>query len=65
MLQDAVATIANLSAVLFISIHTLRGHRENIIKKLNLKGIIDLVKYLLPNVQYCSTSLAYRFRSSF
>jgi DNA-binding NarL/FixJ family response regulator len=40
----SVKDIANL---LFISTHTVRRHRENIMKKLNLKGIVDLVKYFV------------------
>jgi len=35
----------DIADLLFISIHTVRRHRENIMKKLNLKGIPDLVKY--------------------
>ena len=37
----------DIADLLFISIHTVRRHRENIMKKLNLKRKIDLVKYTI------------------
>lgn len=44
LLADGKST-QNIADLLFISTHTVRRHRENIMKKLNLKGIVDLVKY--------------------
>jgi DNA-binding NarL/FixJ family response regulator len=35
----------DIADFLFISTHTVRRHRENIMKKLSLKGMVDLVKY--------------------
>jgi DNA-binding CsgD family transcriptional regulator len=38
--------IANL---LYISVFTVRRHRESIMKKLNLKNMADLVRYALDH----------------
>lgn len=38
-------TIQDIAELLFISTHTVRRHRENIMRKLNLKNMADLVKY--------------------
>lgn len=38
-----------ISEQLFISINTVETHRKNIMKKLNLKNTISLVKYALKN----------------
>jgi DNA-binding NarL/FixJ family response regulator len=35
----------DIADLLFISTHTVRRHRENIMQKLNLKGVVDLVQY--------------------
>ncbi len=40
-------SIDDIANLLFISIHTVRRHRENLMKKLDLKRRIDLVKYAL------------------
>src|SRR3989339_790487 len=34
-----------IADILFVSIHTVRTHRNNIMKKLNLKGVADLIRY--------------------
>ena len=34
-----------ISDTLFISLHTVNNHRKNILNKLNIKGIIDLIKF--------------------
>ncbi|GAA6773258.1 response regulator transcription factor [Flavobacterium sp. CGRL2] len=38
-----------ISEKLFISSHTVETHRKNIMKKLNIKSTIGLVKYALKN----------------
>lgn len=36
-----------IAELLYISIYTVRRHRDNIMKKLDLKGLADLVRYAL------------------
>lgn len=38
-------SIQAIADLLYISTHTVRRHRENIMKKMNFKGMVDLVKY--------------------
>jgi DNA-binding NarL/FixJ family response regulator len=38
-----------ISEELFISTYTVETHRKNLIKKLNVKNTIGLVKYALKN----------------
>lgn len=38
-----------ISECLFISMHTVESHRKNLIKKLNVKGSVGLVKYAIKN----------------
>jgi DNA-binding NarL/FixJ family response regulator len=40
-------TSQEIADLLFISVHTVRRHRDNIMRKLNLKTLADLVKYAL------------------
>jgi len=40
-------SIQEISDALFISIHTVRRHRFNIMQKLNLKSMTELVKYAI------------------
>jgi DNA-binding CsgD family transcriptional regulator len=36
-----------IAAALYISPHTVRRHRANIMEKLNIKNLADLVKYAI------------------
>ncbi len=47
-------SITDIATLLFISTHTVRRHRENIMKKLNFKNMIDMVKYAVAE-GYIST----------
>ena len=38
-----------ISELLYISTYTVRRHRDNIMKKLNLKGLADLVRYAIEH----------------
>jgi DNA-binding NarL/FixJ family response regulator len=40
-------SIQNISDSLYISIHTVRRHRYNIMQKLHLKSLTDLIKYAI------------------
>ena len=40
-------SILKISEALFISTHTVRRHRYNIMQKLNLDNMTDLIKYAL------------------
>ncbi len=42
-------TDKEISAALFISLKTAKTHRNNIIKKLNLRNTADLVRYMMGN----------------
>jgi DNA-binding NarL/FixJ family response regulator len=42
-------TSPNIADKLFISINTVKGHRKNILKKLHLKNIQELVAYAIAN----------------
>ena len=35
--------------ILFVSLHTVRTHRNNIMKKLKLRGVADLVRYAISH----------------
>jgi LuxR family transcriptional regulator len=49
--KEIIKLIANgcnsryISDTLFISLHTVNNHRKNILNKLDIKGIIDLIKF--------------------
>ncbi len=45
-----------IADLLYISVFTVRRHRESIMKKLNLKNVADLVKYALDH-GYTSTNI--------
>ena len=38
-----------IADILFVSIHTVRTHRNNIMKKLKLSGVADLVRYAISH----------------
>jgi two-component system nitrate/nitrite response regulator NarL len=38
-----------IADILFVSIHTVRTHRNNIMKKLKLRGVADLVRYAISH----------------
>jgi DNA-binding NarL/FixJ family response regulator len=38
-----------IADILFVSIHTVRAHRNNIMKKLKLRGVADLVRYAISH----------------
>jgi DNA-binding CsgD family transcriptional regulator len=38
-----------IADILFLSIHTVRAHRNNIMKKLKLRGVADLVRYAISH----------------
>ena len=38
-----------ISLLLFLSIHTVKTHRKNIFKKLNISSIADLVRFAFEN----------------
>ena len=40
-------TCKNISQLLYISIRTAQHHRANVLKKLNIKKMPDLVKYAI------------------
>jgi DNA-binding CsgD family transcriptional regulator len=40
-------TSKEVADLLYISIYTVRRHRDNIMRKLDLKGLADLVRYAL------------------
>jgi DNA-binding NarL/FixJ family response regulator len=40
-------TTKEIADLLYISIFTVRRHRENILRKLNLKNLADLIRYAL------------------
>jgi DNA-binding CsgD family transcriptional regulator len=42
--------------LLYISIYTVRRHRDNIMRKLDLKGLADLVRYAMEKGYTSSNS---------
>jgi DNA-binding NarL/FixJ family response regulator len=40
-------TNKDIAVLLFISVRTVENHRANIMKKLNLHKVVDLVKYAI------------------
>jgi DNA-binding CsgD family transcriptional regulator len=40
-------TPKEIAELLYISVFTVRRHRENILRKLNLKKLADLIRYAL------------------
>jgi DNA-binding NarL/FixJ family response regulator len=40
-------TSQEIAALLYISVFTVRRHRDNIMRKLNLKSLADLVRYAI------------------
>jgi DNA-binding NarL/FixJ family response regulator len=38
-----------IADILFVSIYTVRTHRNNIMKKLKLKGVADLIRYAISH----------------
>ncbi len=38
-----------IADILFVSIHTVRTHRNNIMRKLKLSGVVDLVRYAISH----------------
>jgi DNA-binding NarL/FixJ family response regulator len=45
-----------IAKLLYISIYTVRRHRDNIMKKLDLKGLADLVRYAMDQGYTMDTS---------
>jgi DNA-binding CsgD family transcriptional regulator len=39
----------DIADILFVSIHTVRAHRYNLMKKLKFKSMADLVRYAISN----------------
>lgn len=48
-------TSKEIADILYISIYTVRRHRDNLMRKLDLKGLADLVRYALEQ-GYTSTN---------
>ena len=38
-----------IADILFVSIHTVRTHRNNIMKKLKLSGVANLIRYAISH----------------